>query len=270
MNPARPFPIILCLFILATKTAAIGLETLLFSFTTGLKITSMINGMCSSSQPVVQPTDPTVWDRITNQLGCIPDPFSNEFHGAVAVATAEFLTGRDLLWGPGYWAGSGIFWLAPIAKKYLWSAQEGPLPPREQRRRICDLQFALITARHIEPPTFFEYLGLDVSRHPFSPAGACASPETSNHAAAIHAILTAYRAKEASLHPAGSEWDDLSANKKASLGLLARVTELLLQDSLRHMYVTTFLVRLAGPKLDTSISRVQGRHEVLQDLCKDV
>lgn len=44
---------------------------------------------------------------------------------------------------------------------------------------------------------------------------------------------------------------------------------LLIQDSLRQMYVETFLVRLAGPKHQTSINGTQGRRNVLEDWCKD-
>jgi hypothetical protein len=105
-----------CLFLLllrisasVTKTIVMGLETLLFVFMTGLKVSSTANGICLSTQPVVQFDDATTWERIKSQLGWIPGPFSNELPGALAAAAGELRNG----WAPprrhGYLACSGMF-----------------------------------------------------------------------------------------------------------------------------------------------------------------
>lgn len=147
------------------------------------------------------------------------------------------------------------------------STTEDPFD-RQQRREICDLQLALVTDGQMEPPTLFEYLGLDVTQYPFTPFTAFTSPGTGNYAAATRAILKAYITVATSLSP-GVSWKELSPDAKAAFETLRRVVVLLIQDSLRQMYVETFLVRLAGPKHQMSINGTQGRRNVLEDLCKD-
>lgn len=69
------FLLALCISASATKTTEIGLGTLLVVFMTGLQISS--TGICSSTQPVVQFANATMWERMKSQFGCISDPFSH-------------------------------------------------------------------------------------------------------------------------------------------------------------------------------------------------
>lgn len=249
--------------LLYRKTVAVAYLTLM----TVMKLASLANGRCTTDA-IVQSTNTTFWRKLQDQTICVPscvkDPVGFRF-----VVTAETLA--TLIAYPylthQYLAPSISFWL--FADWYLSLPETQPSSPRKSpqqvRRDLCHLQNRLLP-RHqpTEPPTLFEFLGLDASRHPFFPPNESASPANRYHEDAIRAIQDAAIDQYIEAKLATHGWLAEEAKKARLIGSVATM---LLDDMARYEYMVLFMPVLAGRRLDIGVGDARGRRKALAGIC---
>jgi hypothetical protein len=232
-----------------------------------MKAASWAGGRCTMG-PVAQSTNATWLGRMRSEFWCLPS-VEQEPLGFATMVAGEVLAGAamaDAHVRTAYTASSLAYWALGGSVRSWWfpgpdnlggstsgTAQQWPVV----RQQLCQVQRQLLPGLLAEPPTFFEYLGLDATRPPFAPPEACASPASAKHGAALKTIRDAYvqRAQTISKQP-------------HELRLLNAVTECLLNDTTRHVYLVFFLPALAGgPGLNVGVDNARGRRAVMDSMC---
>jgi len=204
------------------------------SLLVGTKAWSVVNGPCSSG-PTAEPANMTVAARIWGQTGCIPTPSREPVAFAAMVAA-------DVLAAPGLQLVNFAYWIFSAS---FWRSQH----PLSGKELLCEVQRRLISGTNAEPPTLFEYLGLDAAKTPFWPPRECAGPLNKNYQAAQDAINRAYLERSSVIFPNGLSADALdNPDVKKKFDLLNTVTSCLLDVTSRQLYLEFVMPALAGPR----------------------
>lgn len=234
---------------------------------TVIKAASWAGGRCTKG-PVAQSTNATWLGRMRSEIWCLPSA-EREPLGFATMVAGEVLAGAamaDAHVRAAYTASSLAYWALGGSVRRWWfprPADHGDSTSgtaqqwQEVRQQLCQVQRQLLPGLLAEPPTFFEYLGLDATQPPFAPPEECALPASANHGAALKAIRGTYiqRAQTISKQP-------------RELRLLNAITECLLNDTTRHVYLVVFLPALAGgPGLSVGVDNARGRRAVMDSIC---
>ena len=113
-----------------------------------------------------------------------------------------------------------------------------------------------------EPPTLFEYLGLDATKPPFWPPSGCTSPTSVHNQAAIQAILNVYKGRLAAFQDNHPDYSQHHA-----FGLMNAVAGCLLNDTMRTEYLAVFVPALVGQSFEVDINNAVGRRGVIDSVC---
>ena len=232
-----------------------------------IKAASWAGGRCTTG-PIAQSTNATWLGRMRSEIWCLPSA-EREPLGFATMVAGEVLAGATMADAHvratytasslAYWAlgGSVRRWWFPGPADHSNSTSGTAQQWQEVRQQLCQVQRQLLPSLLAEPPTFFEYLGLDATQPPFAPPEECASPASANHGAALEAIRDAYIQRAQTINKQPRE-----------LRLLNAVTECLLNDTTRHVYLVVFLPALAGgPGLSVGVENARGRRAIMDSMC---
>ncbi|KAK5651113.1 hypothetical protein OQA88_13276 [Cercophora sp. LCS_1] len=222
-----------------------------------IKAASWAGGRCTTG-PVAQSTNATWLGRMRSEIWCLPSA-EREPLGFATMVAGEVLAGAAMAdahvrAAAAYTASSLAYWALAGPVRGWWFPRPAD---HEVRQQLCQVQRRLLPGLPAEPPTFFEYLGLDATQPPFAPPEECASPASANHGAALEAIRGAYIQRGQTI-----------SKEPGELRLLNAVTECLLNDTTRHVYLVVFLPALAGgPGLSVGVDNARGRRAVMDSIC---
>ncbi|KAK3365044.1 hypothetical protein B0T24DRAFT_638915 [Lasiosphaeria ovina] len=240
----------------------------------GTKVSALQNGRCTPDT-VVQSTNSTFWRKVHDQSMCAPS-LTKDHVGVIMVLAAEVLAAGSVavilppLTVP-YIGASLVFWVGAdwfLPKVSPSSSSRTAGADDEVRRRLCHLQGRLFPSNPaMEPPTLFEFLGLDARRKPFWPPNECASPANRYHKDVVKAIQDAAlarleEARSAAGGPGAASW---ATDERARL--VGSVAGILLDDAARYEYMVVFIPVLTGKNLDLEINNVRGRRAALPGIC---
>jgi len=171
------------------------------------------------------------------------------------------MVAADVLAAPGLQLVNFAYWIFSAS---FWRSQH----PLSGKELLCEVQRRLISGTNAEPPTLFEYLGLDAAKTPFWPPKECASPLNKNYQAAQDAINQAYLQRFSVIFPNGLSADALdNPDVKKKFDLLNTVTSCLLDETSRQLYLEFVMPALAGPSFNIGIDNVKGRRAAIKQIC---
>lgn len=253
---------------------AAGLGTVSPAALVAAKAVAVWNGPCTPDSPVVESREQGKTAKVLSKL-CIPsfanEPLAASVALAVEITAAAAVTVVNPPAGVAYIALGTAYWTG--GKKMHRSLNPGktPAPATDNAasadphlQQLCRQQLRLVhlNGAQFEPPTFFEFLMLDVRTHPFHPAYKSDHPGKELHGAVMDAITGAYMVRVLGL--LSGIMDDRA---QLELRLLDQVTSKLIDDKMRGVYMEKFIPILMGKDQAVDINNAKGRLRSLETLC---
>jgi len=266
---------------------AVGLGAMSPAALVAAKAVSIWNGPCTPESPVVESREKGRTEKLLRNF-CIPsfadEPLTASLAMALELTTAAAVTAINPPAGVAYIALGTAYWTG--GKKIHGSLNPGKTtapvtdsssssnnnnnnnvsPVDDARvRQLCYQQFRLVhlNGAEFEPPTFFEFLQLDVRTYPFHPAYKSDHPGKELHGAVVDAISAAYMARVTDLQSG-----ILDDRAELELRLLDQVTSKLIDDKMRAVYRDQFIPVLMGKDGTVDINTAKGRLRSLERLCR--
>ncbi|KAK1827535.1 hypothetical protein QBC39DRAFT_174941 [Podospora conica] len=246
-------------------------------------LVSVSQGPCSSPDGAKAKYDTqSRLDEALKLAQCVPtfhrEPKTFGLKVIAELVVSQFLP-LPILAGAPYIASLGyaVVVLSVNMNAARFGAQSATRPKASiHRERICHVHKALFELnRNVQPPTFFDVLGLDPRKPPFFSAENSSILGADDHPAVRRELLRAFRERTKKsflavlqdMRAPGKRGKQNQSREMRDVEIKAHVVLLLLDDETRAEYQNDFVAALMGPNGDIDWANSKSRDTALKTLC---